>query len=147
MPEITDEDLDYYRENFMQDAFAYGLEDFYPGFEEDLRTLAEELGMPFASGRNRTVFRSKCGEWVYKLPHNASGEMDNEYEAHLWEVECEYSPECYLDEVEGVTVLKMEYVTPVSNCKGLPDWVNWVDCQQVGYTREGKLVAFDQGLY
>ena len=39
----------------------------------------------------------------------------------------------------------MELVKPIemNNLKKLPDWVYSIDMVQVGYTRDGRLVAYD----
>lgn len=48
---------------------------------------------------------------------------------------------------EGMDVLVMEKVDihGVSHLgyKDMPDWVGSVDCAQVGYDRNGRLVAYD----
>lgn len=39
----------------------------------------------------------------------------------------------------------MEKVQPVSDYKNLPKWTYYVDCQQVGYSNSGELLAYDYG--
>lgn len=146
MPIITEEEMEAYYCNHMHDCRAYGFEGFYSGFQEDFKAVAEVLGMPIASGRNRTVFKSECGEWVYKLAHHVSGEIDNAYEAKCWAKGHEEAPECYETEIAGVPVLRMEFVAATSG-KDLPDWVDFIDCRQVGYTKDGRLVAYDLGVH
>jgi hypothetical protein len=103
-------------------------------------------------GRHRVTFALN-DEWVIKIPLHWDGEVANvsEYEQyhdgttrsvpHLaW---------CMVEEFHGVVVLLMERVKPIDvpweEIQTVPDlaWVADVDCEQVGYTLTGALVAYD----
>lgn len=110
-----------------------------------IRQHVTKYGKPVGSGRNRVVFDRKDGT-VVKIPKNWDGEMDNAREAN-WESEEIPLAQCH-EEIVGqdnkqMTLLVMEKVTPVPGLKNLPDWTSWVDCQQVGYTKDERLVAYD----
>lgn len=110
----------------------------------------------FELGRNRCVFL--MGSFVIKLPWNDDGFADND-----WEGSVSNDPDYHDSEiiqyartrlayVEDVPVVYMEHVTyvPYDHLAVIydgnpPDWVDFVDCQQVGYTKNGRLVAFDYG--
>lgn len=40
-------------------------------------------------------------------------------------------------------IIRMERVYPLKKGEELPDWVREIDGAQVGWTRDGRLVAFD----
>lgn len=110
-----------------------------------IRHHVAQYGKPIGSGRNRVVFDRKDGT-VVKIPKNWDGESDNNREAN-WSSDEVPLAQCHSESVGSgdseMTVLVMEKVTPVQGFKGLPDWVSWVDCQQVGYTKDERLVAYD----
>jgi hypothetical protein len=105
------------------------------------------------SGRNRAVWRH--GSFVVKIPLNEKGEHDNYHEARISKS----------DTVSGISyarcrllgsILVMQYARyqgPASDSDGyipaqnLPAWASYVDCQQVGYNKAGKIVAYDYGYY
>lgn len=114
----------------------------------DLAALThwKELGQ----GRHRVVY-ALDEKWVIKIPIGADGERANisEYEQYHQGVS-RIHPHlawCMIDEFAGVVVSIMERVDPVSmtweECTASFAWVDRVDCRQVGYTRRGKLVAYD----
>lgn len=108
-------------------------------------------------GRNRNVF--DLGKYVVKIPKNLAGFGDND-----WEGSVSNSPEslghddyvqyprtrlAYYKEVPIVFMEKVEPVTAKEIVRRLgyePDWVNSVDCGQVGFNRKGRLLAYDYGL-
>lgn len=108
------------------------------------------------TGRNRITF--DMGRYVVKLPSNFDGFTDNDWEGSVSNGPeqlarptefIQYArtrlavvgeiPICLMDRVD-TNVRRKKYAGRV-----LPDWVNSVDCQQVGYTRRGRLVAYDWG--
>jgi hypothetical protein len=106
-------------------------------------------------GCSRSVYRH--GNYVIKLPLDDYGISANAREAHRWK-KYGYSGEipyarCRLLPNSGILV--MEYARYTIPGKTLPDgfvpyeeapdWTKWVDCQQVGYNRTGRLVAYDYG--
>jgi len=95
----------------------------------------QDLGFEVSLGTTRIAILQK--QWVVKLPVNSQGFAANYNEAT--------SPWCPIarNKLFG-DVLVMERVEPISlSWKTLPDWCSFVDCCQVGYTRKGKLVAYD----
>lgn len=104
-------------------------------------------------GRNRTVF--DMGTYVVKIPRALDGFTDNEWEGSVSngnddpeEVRYARTRLAYVDEIPVVFMEKVEYASTaqiVSKLGHEPDWVNSVDCGQVGFTRDGRLVAFDYG--
>jgi len=107
--------------------------------------MRELYGEPIGIGRHRTVFRD--GNWVYKVPHDEEGwgmaSNDREAQGALWSDEPERFANCELVVVQDFQLLKMEYVTPASHLRG--GWTDFIDCGQVGYTKDGRLVAYDWG--
>lgn len=95
-----------------------------------------------SSGRNRIVF--KKGERVCKVARNLKGECDNHHESatyfkHKDKAEIKFAKCCLVG-----PLLVMEYVEECHTLgKFLPRWTDFVDCGQVGYTKEGKLVVYD----
>ena len=96
--------------------------------------------LPCLEARTRKVYLGK--DWVYKVATNDEGFFANGIEAAHYKKGSPYIPiaECYLiDEV-----LKMRRVTPADILGDhMPEWTLSVDCQQVGYDHQGKLVAYD----
>ena len=107
-------------------------------------------GIPLVS-RTRVVFRTGDG-YVIKVPITEEGVAANVYEVRLSSSENpifpmaktefykEHPVPCYL------AVVKAEEVDPIcypQDEADFPDWVFIVDCQQVGYTKSGELVAYD----
>lgn len=96
------------------------------------------------TGRHRAVFLLSSGRWVIKVPVDDMGYHDNWSEASQSKVngwlKKEWKARCKLLR-NGCLI--MEYVEPVKSFSDLPDWTNGVDCWQVGYTLDGRLVAYD----
>lgn len=113
----------------------------------------------FESGRTRCAFI--FDRYVVKLPITQGGIGDND-----WEGSVSNGPEQNEDEhvqyartrmhyykgLEFFPVVFMEFVQwargaeIVAKLGHEPDWVDCVDCGQVGFNRAGKLVAFDYGI-
>lgn len=107
-----------------------------------LKTLTTKHGEPIGEGRSRFVFDAGNGE-VVKLPKNWEGISASGNEA-TWKMHDTVPvAKCRIEMVDDIEVLYMEKVSPVKSSQGLPEWTSWVDCQQVGIDKEGKLVAYD----
>ena len=109
---------------------------------ETARSLYPCLG----TGRHRTVFDMGDG-WVLKLPQNIYGDGSNDLEVQLANSdEPSDIPFARCDMVDffGIPAVKMEKVEQARG--NLPEWTNYVDCGQVGWTQDGRLVAYDFGL-
>ena len=93
------------------------------------------------SGRGRVAFRHK--NYVVKIPYTTDGERFNRIEAHTYK---NYNTKGRLARcrMHGI-MLVMEYIEQIKDHNDLPLWVSYIDCEQVGYTRTGKLVAYDYG--
>lgn len=99
------------------------------------------------SGCSRATYRTRSGRYVVKFPWcDDCGETDNRYEHKGFSAGVPYYARCRLIRVAGADCLVMEWVDPLK-CfdppDELPDWVDGIDCSQVGHTRRGKLVAYD----
>lgn len=114
---------------------------------ETIRNLQLKYGKP-AYGRNRATFFSK--KVVIKVPINPSGDNDNVWEARSYKTESYYT-RTRLVEINGLYCAmaeKIDRINPYSDehRKSMPEWVNWIDCGQVGYDRKGRLKAYDFGI-
>jgi hypothetical protein len=100
------------------------------------------------TGRNRTTFIFRT--YVVKLPRNHGGLGDNDWEGSISNAEdsdpndVQYA-RTRLVYVGEIPIIFMERVTHAYG-ERLPEWAMSVDCGQVGYTRSGRLVAYDYGL-
>lgn len=97
-------------------------------------------------GGQRIVFL-KNKSTVIKVPLSFDGMLANESEARLYKKykkngEIPYAKCKLITHAEGVSLLEMEWVDDRCIDK-YPKWSEFVDCQQIGYDRNGKLVAFD----
>jgi hypothetical protein len=84
-------------------------------------------------------------KWVLKVPLTWEGDTDNEREAKH---DDKFIPlaraRAHHSLPSGVLLLWMERVCPqVVDLRTCPSWVHAVDCQQVGLTADGRLVAYD----
>lgn len=98
------------------------------------------------TGRHRTTYRLN-ETTVWKFPLSADGCFDNLREAKVYQdtngVDGEFRyAACSVFPLCGLAILEMEYVEPKWSTR-LPKWTGWIDCQQVGYNRNGILVAYD----
>lgn len=106
-----------------------------------IQTAIDRWGQPIGEGRHRMVFRESDG-WVVKVPKTDSGlaacyeeivtqgQMFARTERHPWS-----------DEL-GFDICRMEFVVH-AGYSARPDWTWSVDSGQVGYTQDGRLVAYD----
>lgn len=114
-----------------------------------MKAIAEAkkaFGKSLGAGRSRIAFR--WGDTVVKIPINDQGFWANFHESTTWEenkdclARCGYHKELSLS--LGVPVLVMEYLRITKESyEDLPDWVGFIDCGQVGYTKDGILKAYD----
>ena len=96
------------------------------------------------AGRNRFVFRKPESDWVIKVPINEYGMLDNDSEdIYFHRHQTGFMARCKLIQLCDVPILVMEYVDINLEKKDMPDWSAWVDCQQVGRNKNGKIVAYD----
>jgi hypothetical protein len=109
--------------------------------------LTKKFGKPFL-GKHRVVFFDLKNDQVLKVPFKKeSGIAANFQELDFQD---ENLAKTELDEKLslkfGIPIIRMELVQVVDDIddiKNLPDWVVCIDCQQVGYTKQGRLVAYD----
>ena len=98
-------------------------------------------------GSYRWTYRTRSGRFVVKFPKcREYGEADNVLEAEACRGGEPCIARCRLIRVAGYDCLVMEWVEPIDYTGAplpLPDWVDWIDCQQVGHNRRGRLVAYD----
>lgn len=113
------------------------------GVEEMLVRYAAQYGAPMV-GSTRAVFDTGDG-WVIKIPLNWDGICANSREADWTNVHIPLAP-CHIAwKGDDQPVLRMQrvMVIPDAEQRVLPSWVAEVDCAQVGYLPDGRLVAFD----
>lgn len=92
-------------------------------------------------GRHRITFRLN-EKWVVKIPIHELGYSDNKYEYFKYTTNREsIYAKCRM--INGVLI--MEHVRPAVSYANLPDWVYDIDSLQVGYNKNGRLVAYDYG--
>ena len=109
-----------------------------------IRRLIRKYGRPIDYGRNRLVFAN--ARIVLKFPRGAAGEADN-----CWEGSCQGPTKArgkriILDGFICVMQERLQRIySDVPRPQTLPSWVDSVDCQQVGYDRQGRLRAYDFG--
>lgn len=120
-------------------------EEYALNTKETLVKLYRKYGLPQV-GRTRAVYKTGKGT-VIKVSINSEGDFSSSREVRTSLEPDPYTPvaHCEWQTMNNIDILVMEEVTPVTG-KGyseLPDWVGSVDCAQVGYTKSGKLVAYD----
>lgn len=97
------------------------------------------------TGRNRATLL--MGKYVIKFPLCGDGVADNDWEGSISGGDYIQYARTRLAYVGDVPIVFMEQVEYAKvNYDAMPDWVGSVDCGQVGYTRKGKLVAYDYGI-
>jgi len=104
-------------------------------------------GVFLGYGRTRMTFLDPGKDVVWKVPRSLYGVDDN-----LEEDTCPFNPEILpireLFYIHDVPVMMMEYVEylPEDWCESDETrWVDAIDCMQVGYTKDGRLVTYDFG--
>jgi hypothetical protein len=96
-------------------------------------------------GRTRRVYLSPRLLYVIKVPkENTNGWLDNKREGKIYQERERYEEKFARCRFLKNDLLVMEYVKIVPlDCDNTPQWVSWIDCQQVGYNHKGVLVAYD----
>jgi hypothetical protein len=94
-------------------------------------------------GRTRAVFDRGDG-FVIKVPLDDEGLLDNWSESRHDDEGLPLA-KCTLEADGDCRILVMERVRmpTAEEARALPDWTDWIDCRQVGWTADGRLVAFD----
>jgi hypothetical protein len=115
-----------------------------------LQEYVKKYGHPM-SGRHRATFDRGDG-WVIKVAHLPCGQDAIEEEARLSKEADFPVAHCYLETSEfnsDIDILIMEKVDPddYPGWEHLPDWAKVIDCEQVGMTPDGRLVAYDFADY
>lgn len=136
----------------------------YPAFwrqhEENSKSLIEtvdkksetlvykdEVFTLLGSGTKRKAYLSPCKTYVIKVPIEpvALGILENKTEAEIYA----NTPNSIYAKCELIENywLKMEYVEPGFFTKDdeLPEWTLTIAEHQIGYTLDGRLVAYDYG--
>jgi hypothetical protein len=97
-----------------------------------------------AASRTRKVYDRGDGH-VVKIPLNDEGFIANATEAN-WDSDYIPLAPCHFEwpTTGGDAILVMEKVVRFpARGEQLPDWTMSVDCAQVGYLADGRLVAYD----
>jgi hypothetical protein len=117
--------------------------------DEKLETITykDKIHTLLGSGTKRKAYLSPCKTYVIKIPKEpvTLGILENKTEAKTYanNPNSIYA-KCELIENDW---LKMEYVEPgfFTKNSNLPDWTLSIAEHQVGYTLDGRLVAYDYG--
>lgn len=131
-------------------------------FTEEYASLIDTIckrylprALDILTGRHRNVFIFK--NYVIKIPRNINGLADNDWEGSISNAE-DGDPEdvqfartrmVYYKGIPIVFMERADWATRDEIAARLgyePDWTGSVDCGQVGFNKQGKLVAFDYGL-
>ena len=118
---------------------------------QELHRRATSAMTILGSGRHRVAYSDRSSpETVVKIPKAVRHFGDNTSEARQYAAG-EHGPEgrrlarCDLVEVWSIPVILMERVSYPKPSESLPDWATRIDQREVGYTKDGILVAFDYG--
>lgn len=129
------------------------IKDFVKTVSEELQSDYKEKYVELGRGRNRLTYDMGDG-WVVKIPLHMYGMEDNLTESKIYnetkdnpENYCVQYAECMIFTYKDIPLLIMEKVEPITHYYDFPDWADYVDCQQVGYTKDGKVVAYDYGRF
>lgn len=125
-------------------------------FEAAAMAVAKRLAARMedaGQGRTRRAFFTPSGKHVVKVPLSWAGAEDNgteaaTYAARRGDPDCVLAP-CRMSSVNGFPVLVMKRLDTfhLPPYEMLPQWTQCFDCCQVGFTPEGKLLAFDYGIH
>lgn len=137
-------------------AYSISESEFDPVILQSLKSLHERYAkraLYCAEGRNRNTF--VFDSYVVKLPKTLDGIVDNDWEGSISNSAESFNKPEYVQyprtrlafSRDGIPVCIMERVEipPWPGYDAYPDWVGSVDCGQVGYTKAGRLVAYDYG--
>jgi hypothetical protein len=121
-------------------------------FNQWVLELKRRYGNPLGCGGSRIVWldpERPSYEYVIKFPYNHRGILDNRQQLDYSGVVeddgtefawCEEHKE--LTEETGVLVLRMEYAQTLPYSR-VPDWAYNFDMQQVGLTKDERIVLYD----
>ena len=125
-------------------------EDEHTQFLQKAEAVAAKYKLKhIGEGRHRRTYSTPSGRSVVKFATCRRGWSCNDLEAFLFAKYVSEKPtifaRCRMIVLGGVECLLMEHVNEINGfgTPGLPPWVSSIDCGQVGYTRRGKLVAYD----
>jgi hypothetical protein len=126
----------------------YDNQEFAEAFHKTVALCEKKYGSAIAQGRHRLVFESQ--HCVIKIPLNAEGDMANCNEQYTFRKNRDdIYARCRQVQIGDMYVLFMEKVrtrfNPYDKNEKFPDWVDSIDCGQVGFNSKGKLVAYDFG--
>lgn len=114
--------------------------------------IAKKRLVLVGAGSTRIAYATRSGRYVVKIPVNGFGVLANVQEARDFRV----NPHKHKGDMARCRLIRlgdepcclmMERVTPVDRDIAMPDWVWKVDNGQIGFTRRGKLVAYDWSLW
>lgn len=123
-----------------------------------VRKRLKEKAIRIHKARTRWVYEFK--HYVIKVPINAEGLRANDWEGSVSNEKRRLKSKRYLEYwvqyprtrlyyFKDIPLVLMELIAPLDWSKTCyddqPDWVGSVDCGQVGYTKKGRLVAYDYG--
>lgn len=141
----------YIDEDFEESHGFWLLDTLHQRYAKEAKTIWQ--------GRNRTVFDK--GRYVVKVPRNFNGIADNDWEGSVSNGETLGDPNhvqyartrmFYWHDIPVVLMEKVEHANQeqtkeyLGTPKGKSDWTWSVDCGQVGFNRQGRLVAYDYGI-
>lgn len=99
------------------------------------------------AGRCRMAFKLKSGNYVVKVPLSENGEDDNCVESSKQDFGHPVA-KARMVVIDGLYCAVMEYVEHYEGLReDTPEWTDFVDCGQFGYTKKGEMVAYDFGFY
>lgn len=102
-------------------------------------------------GRHRTCYAKPKSKYVLKIPRNLAGFEANRAEVAFYENRKQFTDSqdrmarCRLVMIHDIPCVVMEKINRDLGYgpNPWPNWVYTVDCQQVGFDRKGRLVAYD----
>lgn len=105
-------------------------------------------------GRNREVF--VMHSYVVKIPRNYDGIADNHWEGSVsnsveypqsdWQVQYARTRIAVVHDIPVVFMERLEEGSIVERLGREPNWVGCVDGGQVGFNKQGRLLAYDYGI-
>lgn len=101
-----------------------------------------------SEGRNRRVFLSPNGRYVIKVPKNDTGYRDNVFEHRVYRrggrrLSKRRYARCRIHVESGILVMERVCYEVSDEVLNANPWTMYVDCAQVGWTHDGRLVAYD----
>jgi hypothetical protein len=119
-------------------------------YADKIKIVMNDKGYKFiGEGRDRIVYKKEKSNYVVKVPIGEHGITANQNEADNYKRELKLikpSKDCLYAKCRLVKsyLLVMEYVEPISyKHERFPDWGDFIDCGQVGITKDDRVVAYD----